>query len=650
MTDNIEIIEFINKWNKTHSQKANFHLFKILKERYETEISNFCNFETDNFSQKVWHFINNKPDIPKCEICKEEFLNFRIFSNGYPSTCSSSCSTKLIWKNYSDTDIKKRNKKISKSHLENFKNEEIKEEILNKRKTTNLEKYGAAHFLKTKEGKQKYNNVIFEKYGVDNIMKLQKHRNRVGKQFLELNQNKEWKENRIQKYNETIKERYNVNNVFQIPEIRKRIIENNQKKYGCNWFFENKENQKYLIERVREKYGVDNVMELEEFKRKGFINSVTLKEKVINNKTYLFQSKDEGTTLDIIATRYKNIKSQFECPKFKYFYDNKQYSYRPDFYIEEENKIIEVKSIYHFFNDYETIFEKNQSVLNAGYNLEFWLYNHQKDYFIFDFKDDFINKLEYNKNKCLYGNGGILDPINKLFIIRQDTNLTNIQEYKRRLLLKNNDLKNVVYLFEDYLNDKLDIVKSRINNILNKTKHRIYARQTTIRQINYKQANEFLNKNHIQGVVSSKYYLGAFIGEELVSVMTFSKPRVFMKSKDDFYEISRFCSKLDTSVIGIASKFIKYFKTNLSNKKIISFADYNWSNGKLYEKLNFKNEGLTSRNYYYVKSTERFHRFSFRKNILVEKYGYDKNLTELEITQEMGLERLYDCGSIKFSL
>ena len=72
----------------------------------------------------------------------------------------------------------------------------------------------------------------------------------------------------------------------------------------------------------------------------------------------------------------------------------------------------------------------------------------------------------------------------------------------------------------------------------------------------------FLNNNHLQGNVNAAVKLGLYYNDELVSVMTFGKLRLALgnkKSNIDEYEMYRYCNKLDTNIIGGASKLLDYF-------------------------------------------------------------------------------------------
>lgn len=208
----------------------------------------------------------------------------------------------------------------------------------------------------------------------------------------------------------------------------------------------------------------------------------------------------------------------------------------------------------------------------------------------------------------------------------------------------------LIHIFEDEWLYKRDIVESRLLNILGKTPNKIYARECEIREVNESVA-EFLDKNHLQGKVGSKIKLGLYYKNELVSLMTFGDLRKNLGSKkeQDVYEMIRFCNRLNTNVIGAASRLLKHFIKNYNPKEIISYADRRWSEGELYEKLQFELVAETVPNYFYTKGNKREARFKYRKDILVSE-GFDPSKSEKQIMEERGYKRIYDCGTLKYTL
>ena len=204
----------------------------------------------------------------------------------------------------------------------------------------------------------------------------------------------------------------------------------------------------------------------------------------------------------------------------------------------------------------------------------------------------------------------------------------------------------LVHIFEDEWLYKPDIVKSRLKSIFGITLNKIYARKCIIKDVSFKESKEFLDQNHIQGNCMSKYRYGLYYDNELVSLMTFGAKRKSLgsKSEEKCYELLRFCNKLNTTVIGGASKLLKHFVKVHNPNEIISYCDRRWSQGDLYEKLGFKFDHVSQPNYYYVIKGKRENRFKYRKSELV-KQGFDKNKTEHEIMLERGIYRIYDCGT-----
>ena len=109
----------------------------------------------------------------------------------------------------------------------------------------------------------------------------------------------------------------------------------------------------------------------------------------------------------------------------------------------------------------------------------------------------------------------------------------------------------------------------------------------------------------------------------------------------------------NVTVNGGAQKLLSFFINKYTPKRIISFCDRRWSNGELYNKLNFKLIKKTDVNYWYVDKTcrKRFHRFNFAKQFLSEKLeNYNPELTEKQNMENHGYKRIYDCGSLKYEL
>ena len=209
----------------------------------------------------------------------------------------------------------------------------------------------------------------------------------------------------------------------------------------------------------------------------------------------------------------------------------------------------------------------------------------------------------------------------------------------------------LLHLFGYEWNHKQPIMKSMIKNLLGCTPYRLYARQCVFREVSYTETISFLNENHRQGFGPYKYSYGLYYKDELVSIMTFSPPRHTISSpNDDSWELVRFCSKLDHSIAGGASKLFHYFvDTHSEVNAIKSFADVARSRGNIYEQLGFRLDHVSSPGYMWVNSStdEAVNRIKAQKqNIrnLLKDADIDMRLSEAQIMENHGFVKVYDSG------
>lgn len=180
---------------------------------------------------------------------------------------------------------------------------------------------------------------------------------------------------------------------------------------------------------------------------------------------------------------------------------------------------------------------------------------------------------------------------------------------------------NTLFFRENEIHSCLNIIKSIILNRLNRSE-KIYARKCDIIEVNKKEAKEFLNRNHLmsngQGENKALVYNG-----EIVEIIQYY-------DKYDYREISRFCSKTYTNVVGGFSRLLKQIKTQ---RPIVSFVDRRYGKGDYLEKLGFKLERCDP-SFRWVKDNKTYHRLQYLGNS-----GYDYKMY-----------KLWDCGQAKYIL
>lgn len=211
----------------------------------------------------------------------------------------------------------------------------------------------------------------------------------------------------------------------------------------------------------------------------------------------------------------------------------------------------------------------------------------------------------------------------------------------------------LIQIFEDEYNNHRDIVENKLRHLLrfNGNLPKISARKCQVSAITTLEAKEFLEKYHIQGFVASTMYYGAFFQDELIGVMTF---KLSNRNSND-WELTRFATNYNYTCQGIGGKLFKHFVRNHNPNLVKSFADRRWTineEDNLYIKLGFKFDKYILPDYRYMMSGNgtRFHKFGFRKQVLLKKYP-DKltpDMTESEMCEKIKAYRVWDCGLIKY--
>jgi len=208
----------------------------------------------------------------------------------------------------------------------------------------------------------------------------------------------------------------------------------------------------------------------------------------------------------------------------------------------------------------------------------------------------------------------------------------------------------LIHIFESEWNKKKEIVKSILRSKTNKIKNKIFARKCIIIEIDNETKNMFLNNNHIQGEDNSSIKLGLQFEDKIVSVLSFTKNK--NKNKNYEWELSRFASLINHTVVGGFSKLLKFFIKKYKPKSIGSYADLRYSNGNLYKKNGFIEQHRNKPRYWYFSSSEKlFHRQNFQKTHIKNKLEFfNDELTEWENMQMNGFDRIWDVGNILFIL
>lgn len=212
----------------------------------------------------------------------------------------------------------------------------------------------------------------------------------------------------------------------------------------------------------------------------------------------------------------------------------------------------------------------------------------------------------------------------------------------------------LMQIFEDEWFSNRQLVESMLLHRLKLSPERLAARKCEVVEIQTKEAGRFFSKNHIQGAGTHNKAMGLIRGGELVSVMGWYRPPISGGDRKADWIISRFASKAGLAVQGSFSRLHQAFiRANPEIKVIGTYADLRWGDGAVYPANGFEFRHTTKPNYHYIlKSSDpvRRHRYGFRKHRLQEIMGdqYDGAKTERQLTEQLGLYRIYDAGNSYF--
>lgn len=491
--------------------------------------------------------------------------------------------------------------------------------INDKRKSTNLNRYGAEHVTQVDDFKEKIKKTNFEKWGgftyqSDFLMNkaFQTNIERYGTTY---SSSSDIVKDKVKRTN---LERWGYEYPSMSPIVKDKIKRTNLERYGV-------ENIMFLGNVVEElkvrfynKWGVNSYFKTDEFKNSNIYNPVA---------NELFRK-------GLIISRHKNYInyigdgiSEFNCDL------NKCHTFlisSIDFH-NRERLGISLCTVCNPIGDSKSIKEKElYEFIESNYKGEI-IQSYRDEMEIDIYLPDLGIGFEFNG---LYWHSDKFK--------EKNYHLKKTKFFEERGI-------RIIHIWEDDWVYKGDIIKSQILNQLNLTSNKILARKCKIRNVNRGEYRLFLENNHIQGFIKSEITIGLYYNDELVSLMIFDRFEGRKKMEDGGWNLSRFCTKLNTNVIGGASKLLNYFIKEFKPKRIISYADMDWSKGDLYYKLGFKMVNTLKPDYKYIINGSRINKQRFTKSKL-EKIGLDITKTESELTKEMGINKIYNVGQLKFEL
>lgn len=625
--------------------KSNEHIFGEIKKFSEN--NSYTNL---SFSEQIYLYRHRLSQVPTCE-CGNS-VKYLTILKGYNKFCSTSCryARESAKENTKKTKLERygnENYSASKKRMGWFskKSETEQQQINTKRANTNIIRYGESTNLWTTDGREKTKKTNIKKYGADHLMKsdaIKKARNEanmskygVANPFQREDVKQKIKATLREKYgvdhpsrSDTIKQktkltciqRYGVTTNLQAPAAKQNARSSLLEKFGSNSYFATAEFQNYIKMHNLEKYGSEYIIGTDYFTEK---------------------SKESR-----LKRCYENLFTHHVIPNFdieeysgKYMSD-KEYSW---YCTKCNNRFFKKFSSVDIFIDCP-VCDKSDKLTGTSMG--------QREI------EDFVRSsgIYFESNKHgLFDDGRHVDiyiPSLKLAIEyngtywHSDKYKSNNYHSRKYLDLKEKGIRLIQIWDYQWDTDKEKVKTFLLHKFGMSLK--LNARSCSIKEITSREYRNFCNATHLKGHAAATFKYGLYKGEELVSIMSFSKSR-FGIGNNQGYELVRFSSKCN--VRGAASKLLSHFIKTEKPDEIYSYSSNDYSDGKLYESLGFSKIGESYNNYWYYDGINKksIHRLNFTKKRLIT-LGYDERKTEKEITEELSLIRYFDSGTTTWGL
>nr|DAK40721.1 MAG TPA: endonuclease-like protein [Caudoviricetes sp.] len=458
----------------------------------------------------------------------------------------------------------------------------------------------------------KAKETFLKKYGVDNPSKSKEVYDKVRKTNLD---------------------RYGVECSAQSYVVKEKIKATNLKKYGVEYSFQAEAVKEKIKDTCIERYGVDNPSKSDiikdkivESNRKNLGVDYPMQSKDVLDKSRVTSLEKYGTEYpnqsDIVKQHIKesNLKkygveypSQSAVVKYKTVNTNRG-RYGVDYTcLICQGKLVGSDSSYN--RSFAKLLDSN----SISYKREFLLQKYSYDFKVGNTLIEINPTITHNTQFSPYGECRI-----------------GKNYHRDKSVVANDNGYNVIHIFD--WDDKNKVVK------LLKNREIVYARSCVVKDVDYRDTNEYLNNYHLQGTCKGQTIrLGLYHENQLVSLMSFGKSRF---NKNCEYELLRYCSHYN--VVGGAEKLFKYFVVNYKPSSIVSYCDTSKFSGKVYDTLGFA----------FIKTNKpRKHWYSMKEKRhitdgLLLSQGYDrlfkenhgKGTSNEELILSRGYLPVYDCG------
>lgn len=480
--------------------------------------------------------------------------------------------------------------RLSDGYFESCGDKKCKDEIrIKKTERTNLKKYGTKSCLSNEDVKNKIKQTNIEKYGGNSSLSSPEVRLKGNLKMIDL---------------------YGVDSPLQSSELKSKRDQTMLDRYSTNSWFSTEDYR----QKMKDKYGHVNPMKVPDIVDKAKKTQIDNKLNIILErlKTYEFVNYE---SFDTESQRFILVCNSCE---------NK-------FSIIRNGLCAYMKSN---VNSCPTCNYKNRFRSKPERELFDWLNS-------LDTNLTITSNIKFNKTEVdiFIEELNLAIEFNGLYW-HSERHKENDYHLKKSEMLESLGIS-LIHVWEDDWNLKKDILKSILQSKISPV--RIGARKTKIEIVNYKEAKKFHDNYHLDGNGIGSYHIGLYVNNDLISCATFGKSRY---DKNYQWELVRYTTKNNYSVIGGFSKLLKKFKDDNSPKSLMTYKKLDLGTSNIYQKIGFFKIKRTNPNYFWIVDDIRKNRQNYQKHKL--KITTDE--TAVDYMHRLGYFRIFDSGNDSFGI
>jgi len=433
--------------------------------------------------------------------------------------------------------------------------------------------------VKSEETQRKIENTTLEKHGVRNVFQ----KSEVREKALESSRSSE----SLSKRKETSLKKWGVENPMQNDGIKNKALERQRENNNGKLAFNGEDQRKTMIDR----YGGPSPMTSEEVRNK--VRETQLKR---NDGVWGFNNRKQKETMLERFGGFGRLSDPKEVEKMRIF---SQENYGVDWPMKDPE--VKERALSSIIEKNGYIFGSNSPISQT--NIDFAENIKNRFGVTVDFEFPLGGKIYdlyiESANLLIELNPTVTHNSTMSFACLRNSCSDNCEKHspfprnahQEKAKIARENGYNLVQIFDW---DDSEKIEKFLQAKLRKDSHRLSAHSCQVRTISQKEANKFLDVNHIQGSARNQTHCYGLFSktDELLAVATFGKSRFNRKYE---YEWIRYAIKRDFHIHGASAKIFEFFKSDVDPQSIISYVDFNHTTLDTFlTSLSFKLVDITS--------------------------------------------------------